>query len=729
MSDLRLTAYGEGFTSGAGTGCSDGNGILTCSELDRSVSFLVEQFEKILQASASDQKEHMESICRHVDNCIEKQTSAIDDTMSKHFRLSTAQKSVRQPIERSPSNASDSGRYSFFQSARSPTMSGWKRRGNNKVMPSPSSDPEAFKRKGSTRRMQRFSVNEREKKDNYASQALCAFIGEQSLDQQNARKSFDVAKIVRSQKFDIFCAFALLSNAVVVGIQVETLATSPKDKEPVVFLVMEYIFTLWFLFELLLRLYGIGIREFFLGFECCWNAFDCAVVITGTAETVISLIVSQGGSDSSSSGMANISAFRTIRIARVVRVVRVLRLMRFFHSLRILVKAIFSTVRSCMWTSLLLCMILYIFGLLFAQAVTEYLDNADEMEVALSPNTEALNVYFGSLFRSVFTCFKSILGGVDWDIAVTALSDLGFFYVMMFTILIIFVNLAVMNVISGLFLQSAIEQAQQDLENMISQQREEKEKYAKRFEHVFEQIDHDGDHVISMQEFEQALTKSMMQGLLQALDIEAGNAWTLWKLLDVNGDGRLERSEFVDGCLKLKGMAKSIQIEQQRYEVKFLMDSVTEFALFCEECFQDLSMRIKGSNSAEEARADSPELFDRPRSPAFATRSMQCRDIWCKPSITTNYDLDDSRGSYARSPVHSPQFGSPSSKSKIKSLGDVEESYGNIDSDASSQVITPGSHSHIQPPMIEPPQLPIGITPAETGPTSRLKGSNSISLT
>merc|ERR1719310_2671950 len=121
--------------------------------------------------------------------------------------------------------------------------------------------------------------------------------------------------------------------------------------------------------------------------------------------------------------------------------------MRFFRSLRILVNAILNTVKNCVWTSLLLCMILYIFGVLFAQASIDHLlDKAPNLLTVKQDKSEEellnlLNEYFSTLPRSIFTCFKSILGGIDWEIAVLALVDLGWFYVMIFVLLIVFVYL------------------------------------------------------------------------------------------------------------------------------------------------------------------------------------------------------------------------------------------------------------------------------------------------
>merc|ERR1719453_819085 len=124
--------------------------------------------------------------------------------------------------------------------------------------------------------------------------------------------------------------------------------------------------------------------------------------------------------------------------------------------------------------------------------------------------SDTLRAYFGSLPRSIFTCFKAIQGGIDWDFVAIALSDLHWFYVAVFVLQIVFVNLAVLNVISGLFLQSALEQAQADLDDVIANHANQKLVYVQRFKKVFESMDVDGDEIVSLKEFQNALNQASM---------------------------------------------------------------------------------------------------------------------------------------------------------------------------------------------------------------------------
>merc|ERR1719277_742574 len=114
-----------------------------------------------------------------------------------------------------------------------------------------------------------------------------------------------------------------------------------------------------------------------------------------------------------------------------------------------------------------------------------------------------------------------------------------------------------MNVVAGLFLQSAIEQTQSDEEHVISCRLKEKQQFVDRLRKLFHHLNTCQKDSISLREFEAHLSDEHMQAFLNTFDIENADAWTLFKLLDVDGGGSVDIKEFVEGCIRLKGGAKS----------------------------------------------------------------------------------------------------------------------------------------------------------------------------
>merc|ERR1719464_725907 len=106
-------------------------------------------------------------------------------------------------------------------------------------------------------------------------------------------------------------------------------------------------------------------------------------------------------------------------------------------------------------------MILYGFGIAFTTGVTGHLAGRP---AAGDPDDEQLRTFWRTVPRSMFTLFKSIAGGISWHEVVVPLSDLGWAYVALFVCYITFIVFAVLNAVTAVFCQRAIESAQTDKE-------------------------------------------------------------------------------------------------------------------------------------------------------------------------------------------------------------------------------------------------------------------------
>merc|ERR1719361_720868 len=133
-----------------------------------------------------------------------------------------------------------------------------------------------------------------------------------------------------------------------------------------------------------------------------------------------------------------------------------------------------------------------------------------------------------------------------------------------------------MNVVTGLFLQNAIEQMQQDHEHVIQQQLQIKQRFVVQLKKLFQQLDTSQDGSITLDEFEEHLENDRMKAILRTIDIDIADAWTFFKLLDTNCDGSIDMNEFVEGCIRLTGNAKSIHVAQMMYENRWIMERLNE---------------------------------------------------------------------------------------------------------------------------------------------------------
>jgi len=334
------------------------------------------------------------------------------------------------------------------------------------------------------------------------------------------------------------------------------------------------------LIEILLRIGAEG-RVFFQHNEDrSWNILDVALVLFSFVEVVLDAARNSKNTDiNDARSFSNVRTLRIIRITRLLRILRMARVIRLIRALRILIHSIVSTLKTLMWALFLLLLIVYFFGVLITQATNGYLIDLGGGIDLQDNSVQLLTKCWGTVPRAMLTLFEAVTGGVDWDLAVRPLAKISFAWVLCFVGYISFTCFAVLNVMTGVFCQNAMESVQYDREMVIKQLIDSKQTYVHKtrdlFAAMFREIDSDASGNISMQEFEEHLSDKTVQAFFALLELDTSDAWTLFKLMDADGSGVLDANEFVRGCLQLKGPARSIDLAKLTREFKVLAQKIS----------------------------------------------------------------------------------------------------------------------------------------------------------
>lgn len=408
-------------------------------------------------------------------------------------------------------------------------------------------------------------------------------------------------KLLKSNLFELILGATIISNAVWIGIEIDWTAGNPTAQTPVGYLVVGYVYTAVFAVELWLQLLAYG-RAFFYGMPCqqlCWNYLDLVIVISSLFEVVLDVLAAtvtqqqqaDSSGDNSTVDMGNLRIVRMIRVTRLMRLLRIGRIVKFMRALRMLVFSIISTLKSVFWSMLLLVIIIYVFAILLTQAVSDHImavEFGDQEEFLDEATLSKLDDHWGSVSESMLSLFMSICGGVSWYDVVRPLRDLNKVWLFVFLIFITFVYFAVLNVVTGVFCQSAIESTQNDQDAMIQAFIANKQLYTSRFRSLFKRIDEDESGVITKEEFLHHVNDPEVQAYFATLDLEAQDAVHLFRLID-NGcnnlDDGIDIEDFVMGCLRLKGMAKSSDMARLMHENKMLSQDIARLNYFVETQF------------------------------------------------------------------------------------------------------------------------------------------------
>eukprot|EP00931_Biecheleriopsis_adriatica_P087691 TRINITY_DN62120_c0_g1_i1.p1 TRINITY_DN62120_c0_g1~~TRINITY_DN62120_c0_g1_i1.p1 ORF type:complete len:712 (-),score=126.29 TRINITY_DN62120_c0_g1_i1:87-2222(-) len=382
-------------------------------------------------------------------------------------------------------------------------------------------------------------------------------------------------RIVRHPLYEFFSGALIVINAVFIGVQCEFLASRADQEaiagqpltmtEPPIFFGFQVVFCIAFTIELGLRWAASGLLNFFLlaGDDLGWNVGDVLIVGFSIFNLVLEIFAAGAG--------GNFSVLRVLRVVRVVRIARVIRVLRFFRELRMMIFSILGSMKNLMWVILCLFLTFYVFGIAFVSAVTAFLETT---EMRNEERFKPLVDHYGTLRRAILTLFMSMSGGNDWGMYFDALAPLPAVNSIMYLLFITFSVFAVVNIVTGVFVESALQSNSNDADILVQEELNAKKAYLDSMKTLFEEMDEDGTGVISYEEFEKRLEDERVEAYFSALKLDVSEARMLFQLLDYDQSMCIEYEEFVSGCWKLQGEARALDAKMMQYEVRFLKEAV-----------------------------------------------------------------------------------------------------------------------------------------------------------
>jgi len=397
-----------------------------------------------------------------------------------------------------------------------------------------------------------------------------------------ARNTGDlVEKVVRHPGFDGFFSLVVILNSVFIGFEVEfSIQTPPVRSE--FMQVCQYSFTGLFALELLLRIVAFGCGLFWSD-DWMWAILDVFIVLTSFWEIVVEVANSQGGVQMESiAGVSSLKAFRIIRITRILKTVQLVRVMRFVVALRTLVTSIFHTLKSLVWALVLLSLIVYVFAVLFTQAVNDFVNDPELHSKLSSQESEASRVYYGSLVSTMLSLFMSITGGVSWEEVLVPLYTISYAWVVIYVFYISFTYFAVLNVVTGVFCQSAIDSAQNDHVTMMHAILANKESHLQKVKDLFNRLGAEKSGSITYLMFEEKINSPEVREYFQSLGLDVWDAWSFFKMLDLDESGAVDMDEFLMGCLRVRGQARAIDITKIIHDQTWQIKNQGKFQTYVE---------------------------------------------------------------------------------------------------------------------------------------------------
>lgn len=348
-----------------------------------------------------------------------------------------------------------------------------------------------------------------------------------------------VERIVQKDEFDYLMGSLLGVNSLAMGLQVEWDANGYNTD---FFVAVDIIFVTIFTMELLVRV-AVFKRGFY---KVAWNNFDLVIVVAMLVDLFVTRPWESATQQASNAG-PNIALIKLLKLCRVARLVRLIRLI---PALKQMVYLVIASLTSFLWTGILMLILMYCLAIYFCEQGTDWRRNASTTTAAEQADMQSIDENWGNIGSSIVSLFMALTGGDDWRNLIGILSANSVTNLLIFIVWIAFATLVLLNLVTGVF----VEGAQRIL-------KEDKEKEVIRMAaKLFQSLETGTDSALDFQEFMKQLEEGKLKGYCSAVGISQDDASELFRLLDKRGKGRLLVGDFVDGCLRLRGPARSLDL-------------------------------------------------------------------------------------------------------------------------------------------------------------------------
>jgi hypothetical protein len=233
------------------------------------------------------------------------------------------------------------------------------------------------------------------------------------------------------------------------------------------------------------------------------------------------------------------------------------------------------------WCIVMLMVVFYMFSLVFLHLVAIHLGDS-----GLPPDSDEkadILLYFGSALGCMMTLWQAVSGGDDWSNPYNAISLTGSMGAVVFVAFITFTSIALLNIITGLFVESAMQNLSPNREKQALEHEQEEQAYADELKKLCLAVDFDQTKKLTRKQFEDGLRKEKIPRLLMLLGLNKEHVKQFFDALAHytekerirTGSPERPRSKqevdihgFVQGCMRLRGTATSFDLQLVILEIK-----------------------------------------------------------------------------------------------------------------------------------------------------------------
>jgi len=277
-----------------------------------------------------------------------------------------------------------------------------------------------------------------------------------------------------------------------------------------------------------------------------------------------------------------------LRMLRLGRIIRLVRMVRLIPELKSMVYLIAASMWSFFWTLMLLVLMMFCVAVYYTEVAGDLAKDWDtEGDTGMASDVRSM---WGSVGQSMLSLFQAITGGDDWNNFIAVFQGTQYVInVLIFSVYIAFATLVMLNLVTGVFVEGAqrIIKEDKDVELLRT--------IRKLF---MNDADVENDRELCCEEFEAKLESEQMDHFFKALDLSRQEAKDIFHILDdsMHQTGTLTSEEFVQGCLKLRGPARSVDLAAVAYNQRNSMQQNVDFTVSVEDSIKQILRLLESSS-------------------------------------------------------------------------------------------------------------------------------------
>jgi len=343
---------------------------------------------------------------------------------------------------------------------------------------------------------------------------------------------------------DVAVGVVIILNAAFMGLELDSIETQVNEiSERLVWYVFEVIFGIFFTAEFAARVY-VHRYDYF---KKAMNLFDTSLVLLTILDTFILSPMASGGS---------VRFVGALRVIRMMRLVRLIRLLPHFKELWLIVNGLAHSLKTLSWVSLLLSVVIYLFAIFATQNIGQN-DDAYNDYYEQTAGSWDHELFFGTVPRSMLTFFQ-ICTLDKWSeniVRHVKVKQPGM--ELFFVFFIIFTTFGLLNLVVGVIVENTLASAKVNETKMKKKKEKDRLRVLNHLREFFEQSDEDGSGTLTVEEVQNAMKDPDAMAQLKLVDLPLDDPQEIFTLLDIDNSGELSIDEFISGCMRIKGAAKS----------------------------------------------------------------------------------------------------------------------------------------------------------------------------